>query len=172
MIIIIRCFCLLFFLGFSQVVSASVFKCTAADGSVVFQGAACISGDEARINMLFGEQMVNEPMALLNGSWCELGKSTVLGGTVYRDEALRKTWIFDEHEMTQHIQQGQRQDTFNYNIRQHTGKFVIDHPAFGNGQVNWHVRRHTEQELVIAAYGSFTHLTVGECDITVVSTKK
>ncbi|SNY49421.1 hypothetical protein SAMN06297280_1406 [Arsukibacterium tuosuense] len=168
MITIIRCFCLLFFLGLAQVVDASVFKCTAADGSVVFQGSPCISGDEAQIDMLFGEQEQRKPMAMLAGSWCELGTSKVLDGTVYRDEALSKTWVFAEHQMTQHIQQGQRQDTFNYNIRQQTGNFVIDHPAFGSGQVSWHVRRHTEQELVIAAYGNFTHLTAGECNVAMV----
>ncbi len=171
MIIIIRCFCLLLVLGFSYTVSANVFKCTAADGSVVFQGSPCVTGDEAQIDMLFGEQVTREPMALLEGSWCELGTSKVLDGTVYRDEALSKTWIFAENKMTQHIQQGKRQDTFNYNIRQRTGNFVIDHPAFGSGQVSWHVRRHTDQQLVIAAYGSFTHLTAGECDVAIVSVK-
>lgn len=165
MIIIIRCFCLLLVLGLTQAAHASVFKCTAADGSVVFQGSACITGDEAQIDMLFGEQQKHEPMAMLAGSWCELGTSKVLDGTVYRDESLSKTWVFAENRMTQHIQQGQRQDTFNYNIRQRTGNFVIDHPAFGSGQVSWHVRRHTERELVIAAYGNFTHLTAGECDV-------
>ena len=168
MITIIRCFCLLLALSFTAEVNASVFKCTAADGSVVFQGSPCVSGDEAKIDMLFGEREVRDPSPLLAGSWCELGTSKVLDGTVYRDETLSKTWIFAEHKMTQHIQQGQRQDTFNYNIRQQTGNFVIDHPAFGNGQVSWHVRRHTENELVIAAYGNFTHLTAGECDVAMV----
>ncbi|WP_213997784.1 DUF4124 domain-containing protein [Arsukibacterium sp.] len=168
MITIIRCFCLLLVLGLSTEVNASVFKCTATDGSVVFQGSPCITGDEAQIDMLFGEREAHEPMALLTGSWCELGTSKVLDGTVYRDETLSKTWVFAEHKMTQHIQQGQRQDTFNYNIRQQTGNFVIDHPAFGSGQVSWRVRRHTGQELVIAAYGNFTHLTAGECDVAVV----
>ncbi|KKO45104.1 hypothetical protein WG68_11755 [Arsukibacterium ikkense] len=171
MIIIIRCFCLLFFLGLSQAASAAVFKCTAEDGNVVFQGSPCVSGTEARIDMLFGEQAVKEPTAILSGSWCELGTSKVLDGTVYRDESLSKTWVFAEHQMTQHIQQGQRQDIFNYNIRQRMGNFVIDHPAFGSGQVSWHVRRYTEQELVIAAYGNFTHLTAGECDVAIVSAK-
>lgn len=168
MITIIRCFCLLFILGLSQVAHASVFKCTAEDGSVVFQGSPCITGEEAKIDMLFGEREEREPMALLDGSWCELGTSTVMNGTVYRDEALSKTWVFAENQMTQHIQQGQRQDTFNYNIRQQKGNFVIDHPAFGSGQVDWRVRRHTEQELVIAAYGNFTHLTAGECEVAMV----
>lgn len=168
MITIIRCFCLLLVLGFTTQVTANVFKCTAADGSVVFQGSPCISGDEAQINMLFGEREKSEPLAPLAGSWCELGTSKVLDGTVYRDETLSKTWVFAEHKMTQHIQQGQRSDTFNYNIRQQTGNFVIDHPAFGSGQVSWHVRRHTEQELVIAAYGNFTHLTAGECNVAMV----
>ncbi|MAD73223.1 MAG: hypothetical protein CML20_00190 [Rheinheimera sp.] len=167
MIIIIRCFCLFFVLGVGQVAHANVYKCTAADGSVVFQGAACISGDQAQIDMLFGEQEASEQIPLLEGSWCELGTSEVLDGTVYRDETMSKTWIFAKHQMTQHIQQGQRQDTFNYNIRQQTGNFVIDHPAFGSGQVSWRVRHHTEQELIIAAYGNFTHLTAGECNVAV-----
>ncbi|MBV2129352.1 DUF4124 domain-containing protein [Rheinheimera sp. SM2107] len=168
MITIIRCFCFLLVLGWAMQVHASVFKCTAADGSVVFQGSPCVSGDEAQINMLFGEREAQKPLALLAGSWCELGTSKVLDGTVYRDETLSKTWVFAENKMTQHIQQGQRHDTFNYNIRQQTGNFVIDHPAFGSGQVSWHVRRYTEQELVIAAYGNFTHLTAGECDVAMV----
>ncbi|MDX1537133.1 MAG: DUF4124 domain-containing protein [Arsukibacterium sp.] len=169
MITIIRCFCLILVLGLTTEVDASVFKCTAADGSVVFQGSPCVTGDEeAQINMLFGEREARDPLPLLAGSWCELGTSKVLDGTVYRDETLSKTWVFAENKMTQHIQQGQRQDTFNYNIRQQTGNFVIDHPAFGSGQVSWHVRRHTENELVIAAYGNFTHLTAGECNVAMV----
>jgi hypothetical protein len=110
---------------------------------------------------------VSAKRAILCLYWLAAGASWVLPRccTVYRDETLSKTWVFAEHKMTQHIQQGQRQDTFNYNIRQQTGNFVIDHPAFGSGQVSWHVRRHTENELVIASYGNFTHLTAGECNV-------
>lgn len=170
MITIKRCFLLLGLLLTSPGLLANVFKCTDANGEVVFQDRPCNGGDELRLDMLFGERQHDMANTIVQGSWCEVGTSRVLDGTLYRDNVVSRTWVFSENQMTQHVQQGQRQDTFSYPIRQAPGQFVVDHPTFGSGQVNWQVRRHNEQELVLAAYGDFTHLTPGECEMSLVTT--
>lgn len=148
---------------------ADVYKCTDNTGEVVFQGEPCREGSQVKVDIRFGEQQTDTVPGLITGSWCEVGTSTQLSGTVFRDNALRKTWIFSERQMVQHISQNQRADTFKYPIRQMPGAFVIDHPAFGNGDVNWQVKRLTDEQLIIAAYGGYTHLTAGECEITMAS---
>ena len=151
--------------------SAEVYKCTAANGDVVFQGEPCRGGDEVKVDIRFGEQQTTDVAQLITGSWCEIGTSVVADGTVTLDSAMRKTWIFSERQMVQHISQGQRQDTFKYAIRQTPGSFVIDHPAFGSGQVSWQVRKLTDEQLVISAYGGFTHLSPGNCEVKVASSQ-
>ena len=167
MTIIIRLYLPLVSLLVAPYISAEVYKCTAANGDVVFQGEPCRGGDEVKVDIRFGEQQAVDISQLISGSWCEIGTSVVADGTVTLDSAMRKTWIFSERQMVQHISQGQRQDTFKYAIRQTPGSFVIDHPAFGSGQVSWQVRKLTDEQLVIAAYGGFTHLSPGNCDVKV-----
>ncbi|MDR6985138.1 hypothetical protein J2X32_003795 [Rheinheimera pacifica] len=167
MTIMIRLYLLLASLLVAPYVSAEVYKCTAANGDVVFQGEPCRSGSEVKVDIRFGEQQVVDINQLISGSWCEIGTSVVADGTVTLDNAMRKTWIFSERQMVQHISQGQRQDTFKYAIRQTPGSFVIDHPAFGSGQVSWQVRKLTDEQLVISAYGGFTHLSPGNCEVKV-----
>lgn len=167
------------FLGLSIVLSiifiatpamADVYKCTSAAGEVVFQGEPCRKGDEVKLDIRFAENAKGAVDNLISGSWCEVGTSNVADGLVQQDTALRKTWIFSDRQMVQHITQGQRLDTFKYQIRQSPGSFVIDHPAFGSGQVSWQVKKLTDDKLVIAAYGGFTHLTAGNCEIAMAST--
>lgn len=167
MTIIIRLYLPLVSLLVAPYISAEVYKCTAANGDVVFQGEPCRGGDEVKVDIRFGEQQAVDISQLISGSWCEIGTSVVADGTVTLDSAMRKTWIFSERQMVQHISQGKRQDTFKYAIRQTPGSFVIDHPAFGSGQVSWQVRKLTDEQLVIAAYGGFTHLSPGNCDVKV-----
>lgn len=155
----------------AQPAIADVYKCTDNNGEVVFQGDPCRAGAEVKLDIRFAEQQRQTVEQLIVGSWCEIGTSTVAGGNVQQDNAMRKTWIFTERQMVQHITQGQRQDTFRYPIRQNPGSFVVDHPAFGSGQVNWQVRTLTDSKLVIAAYGGFTHLTAGDCDLVMASTQ-
>ncbi|MDX1391702.1 MAG: DUF4124 domain-containing protein [Rheinheimera sp.] len=156
-------------LGLMMPAYANVYKCTDSAGSVVFQGEPCRAGEEVKLDIRFAEQPVHQVDNLIAGSWCEIGTSNVPDGTIQRDNALRKTWIFSQHQMVQHISQDQRLDTFKYPIRQTPGSFVIDHPAFGSGQVNWQVKKLTEQQLVIAAYGGYTHLTAGNCEMAMAS---
>jgi hypothetical protein len=167
MTIMIRLYLPLASLLVAPSISAEVYKCTAASGDVVFQGEPCRGGDEVKVDIRFGEQQAVDINQLISGSWCEIGTSVVADGTVTLDSAMRKTWIFSERQMVQHISQGQRQDTFKYAIRQTPGSFVIDHPAFGSGQVSWQVRKLTDEQLVISAYGGFTHLSPGNCDVKV-----
>ncbi|MBU2112378.1 MAG: DUF4124 domain-containing protein [Gammaproteobacteria bacterium] len=155
----------------SQPAVAEVYKCTDSSGEVVFQGEPCRSGDEVKLDIRFAEQPQQTVNQLIAGSWCEIGTSNVPDGNIQQDTALRKTWVFSERQMEQHISQGQRQDVFRYPIRQTTGSFVIDHPAFGSGQVNWQVRKLTDNQLVIAAYGGYTHLSAGDCDMVMASTQ-
>ena len=155
----------------AQMALADVYKCTDAVGEVVFQGEPCRKGDEVKLDIRFAETQQQAVENLISGSWCEVGTSSVADGTVQQDAILRKTWIFTERQMVQHISQGQRQDTFRYPIRQFPGSFVIDHPAFGSGQVSWQVKKLTDEQLVIAAYGGFTHLAAGNCEIAVASTQ-
>jgi hypothetical protein len=143
---------------------AAVYKCTEATGNVVFQGEPCRDALEQKLDLRFAEQNAGTVDTLIIGSWCEVGTSAHLAGNLQHDSALRKTWQFTEREMVQQIDQGQHADTFKYAIRQQPGSFVIDHAAFGNGEVSWQVKTLTEDKLVIAAYGSFTHLAAGECD--------
>lgn len=150
---------------------ANVYKCTDTTGEVVFQGEPCRQGEQVKLDIRFAEQQQQAVELLISGSWCEIGTSNVPDGTVQQDSALRKTWIFSERQMVQHISQGQRLDTFKYPIRQAPGSFVIDHPAFGSGQVSWQVKKLTDEQLVIAAYGGFTHLTAGNCEIAMASTQ-
>lgn len=145
-------------------VQAAVYKCTDNTGNVVFQGEPCRDAEELKLDLRFAEQIPETIDRLIIGSWCEVGTSEILVGNLQRDSALRKTWQFTEREMVQHIEQGKHADTFKYAIRQQPGSFVIDHAAFGNGQVNWQVKTLTDERLVIAAYGGFTHLAAGECD--------
>ncbi|HBN89007.1 DUF4124 domain-containing protein [Rheinheimera aquimaris] len=152
-----------------QPAQADVYKCTDATGEVVFQGEPCRKGDEVKLDIRFSEQQQQAVEQLISGSWCEVGTSNVPDGTVQQDNALRKTWIFSERQMVQHISQGKRLDTFKYPIRQSPGSFVIDHPAFGSGQVSWQVKKLTDDQLVIAAYGGFTHLAAGNCEIAMAS---
>ncbi|GAB2927258.1 DUF4124 domain-containing protein [Rheinheimera gaetbuli] len=155
----------------AQPAVADVYKCTDSSGEVVFQGDPCRAGEEVKLDIRFAEQQRQEVEQLIVGSWCEIGTSTVAGGSVQQDTAMRKTWVFTERLMVQQISQGQRQDTFRYPIRQSPGSFVVDHPAFGSGQVNWQVRTLTDNQLVISAYGGFTHLTAGDCDLIMASTQ-
>lgn len=155
----------------ASLAQAEVYKCTDTAGEVVFQGEPCRSGNEEKVDMRFGEQTTQNVESLVAGTWCEVGKSKVLDGTLQQDNALRKTWTFTESEMVQHINQGQRSDTFTYAIRQHPGSFVIDHPTFGSGQVNWQVKKLTDKQLVLSAYGDFTHLKAGECEMIMASSK-
>ena len=150
-------------------VSAEVYKCTQPNGEAVFQGEPCRSGEEVKIDIRFSEQQTVDVGQLISGSWCEIGTSVVAHGDITQDSAMRKTWIFTERQMVQLISQGQRKDTFKYPIRQAPGSFVIDHPAFGSGQVSWQVKRLTDEQLVIAAYGGFTHLSPGNCDMKMAS---
>lgn len=150
-------------------VQAEVYKCTETSGEVVFQGEPCRSGEEVKVDIRFGEQQTVDVSQLIAGSWCEIGTSGVAEGTIMQDSAMRKTWIFSERQMVQHISQGQRKDTFKYAIRQAPGSFVIDHPAFGSGQVSWQVKKLTDDQLVIAAYGGYTHLSPGDCDMKMAS---
>lgn len=152
-----------------QPVVAQVYKCTDANDEVVFQGEPCRKGDEVKLDIRFAEQPQQTVSNLISGSWCEIGTSNVPDGTVQQDSALRKTWIFTERQMVQHISQDQRLDTFRYVIRQAPGSFVIDHPAFGSGQVSWQVKTLTDDRLVIAAYGGFTHLSAGNCEMAMAS---
>jgi hypothetical protein len=168
---IVRVVAVLAGLGFLLPASANVYKCTDSAGEVVFQGEPCRVGEEVKLDIRFAEQSTEAVDSLISGSWCEIGTSNVPDGTIQRDSALRKTWIFSQHQMVQHISQDQRLDTFKYPIRQTAGSFVIDHPAFGSGQVNWQVKKLTEQQLVIAAYGGYTHLTAGNCEIAMASTQ-
>lgn len=154
-----------------QAVVAEVYKCTDANNEVVFQGEPCRAGDEVKLDIRFAEQPQQAVSNLISGSWCEIGTSNLPDGTVQQDNALRKTWIFSERQMVQHISQEQRLDTFKYPIRQSPGSFVIDHPAFGSGQVSWQVKKLTEDRLVLAAYGGFTHLSAGNCEIAMASAK-
>jgi len=171
MTIIMRLIVVLTSFGIMQSAVAEVYKCTDAVGEVVFQGEPCLQGDEVKLDIRFAEQSAEEVNHLISGSWCEIGTSNVPDGTIQRDNALRKTWIFSEYQMVQHVSQDQRLDTFKYPIRQAPGSFVINHPAFGSGQVSWQVKKLTEQQLVLAAYGGFTHLTAGNCEIAMASTK-
>ncbi len=150
---------------------AEVYKCTNANNEVVFQGEPCRSGDEVKLDIRFAEQPQQAVSELISGSWCEIGTSNLPDGVVQQDNALRKTWIFSERQMVQHISQEQRLDTFKYPIRQAPGSFVIDHPAFGSGQVSWQVKKLTDDRLVLGAYGGYTHLTAGNCEIAMASTK-
>jgi hypothetical protein len=150
---------------------AEVYKCTDAAGEVVFQGEPCRQGEQVKLDIRFSRQPQQDVDNVISGSWCEIGTSTVPDGTVQRDNALRKTWIFSEHQMVQHVSQDQRLDTFKYPIRQAPGSFVINHPAFGSGQVSWQVKKLTEQHLILAAYGGFTHLTAGDCEMVLAGTK-
>lgn len=154
-----------------QPAMAEVYKCTDSSGEVVFQGEPCRQGDEVKLDIRFAETAQDNVNNLIAGSWCEVGTSSVIDGTVHQDSALRKTWVFSERQMVQHISQEQRMDTFKYPIRQSPGSFVIDHPAYGSGQVNWQVKKLTSEQLVIAAYGGFTHLTAGNCEIAMASAK-
>ncbi|NRQ43520.1 DUF4124 domain-containing protein [Rheinheimera sp. YQF-2] len=154
-----------------QPVVAEVYKCTDSTGEVVFQGEPCRSGDEVKLDIRFAEQSQQAVDNLIAGSWCEVGTSDVPDGMVQQDSAMRKTWIFSERQMVQHISQQQRMDTFKYAIRQSPGSFVIDHPAFGSGQVSWQVKKLTDDQLVLAAYGGFTHLSAGNCEIAMARTK-
>jgi hypothetical protein len=171
MTIIMRLFAVLCSFYMMQPAAAEVYKCTDSQGEVVFQGEPCRQGDELKLDIRFAEQPQQTVDQLISGSWCEIGTSTVPGGTVQRDSALRKTWIFSQYQMVQHISQEQRLDTFKYPIRQSPGSFVIDHPAFGSGQVSWQVKTLTDDQLVIAAYGGFTHLTSGNCEMVMASTQ-
>ncbi len=148
---------------------AEVYKCTDDSGEVVFQGEPCRSGVEVKLDIRFSEQPKAAVNQLIAGSWCEIGTSDIAEGDVQHDSAMRKTWTFSERQMVQQISQGQRQDTFRYPIRQSPGSFVVDHPAFGSGQVSWQVRKLTDNQLVIAAYGGFTHLSAGNCDLVLAS---
>lgn len=172
MTIMIRIYLILTSLLVAPAMSAEVYKCTAASGDVVFQGDPCRDGDEVKVDIRFGEQQTAEINQLISGSWCEIGTSVVADGTVTLDSAMRKTWIFSERQMVQHISQDQRQYTFKYAIRQSPGYFVIDHPAFGSGQVSWQVRKLTDEQLVISAYGGFTHLSPGTCEVKVARSSK
>ncbi|MGP9799497.1 DUF4124 domain-containing protein [Rheinheimera sp. NSM] len=154
-----------------QPVVAEVYKCTDSSGEVIFQGEPCRSGDEVKLDIRFAEQPQQSVNNLIAGSWCEVGTSDIPDGVVQQDTAMRKTWIFSERQMVQHISQEQRLDTFKYPIRQTPGSFVIDHPAFGSGQVSWQVKKLTDEQLVLAAYGGFTHLSAGNCEIAMASTK-
>ncbi|MBU1310320.1 MAG: DUF4124 domain-containing protein [Gammaproteobacteria bacterium] len=154
-----------------QPANADVYKCTDSNGEVVFQGDPCRAGAEVKLDIRFAEPQQQAVEQLVTGSWCEIGTSTVASGNVQQDSALRKTWVFTERQMVQQISQGQREDTFRYPIRQSPGSFVIDHPAFGSGQVSWQVRTLTDSQLVISAYGGFTHLTAGDCDLVMASTQ-
>lgn len=154
-----------------QPVVAEVYKCTDSNGEVVFQGEPCRGGDEVKLDIRFAEQPQQAVANLIAGSWCEVGTSDVPDGMVQQDNAMRKTWIFSERQMVQHISQQQRMDTFKYPIRQMPGSFVIDHPAFGSGQVSWQVKKLTDDQLVLAAYGGFTHLSAGNCEIAMARTK-
>jgi hypothetical protein len=167
--IMMRLLVLLSFIMATNAAQADVYKCTQANGEVLFQGEPCRSGDEVKVDIRFGEQKAVDVSQLVSGTWCEIGTSGVADSTIMQDSALRKTWIFSERQMVQHISQGQRQDTFKYSIRQEPGSFVIDHPAFGSGQVSWQVKKLTDEQLVIAAYGGFTHLSPGECDLKMAS---
>ena len=171
MIKVVRLFVVFSGLFLMLPVNANVYKCTDTNGEVVFQGEPCRGGDEVKLDIRFAERSTQEVEQLISGSWCEVGTSDVPDGIIQRDNALRKTWIFSERQMVQHISQEQRLDTFKYPIRQSTGSFVIDHPAFGSGQVNWTVKKLTDQQLVIAAYGGYTHLTAGNCEIAMASTQ-
>jgi hypothetical protein len=171
MTMIVRILVVLAGVALMQPASANVYKCTDAGGEVVFQGEPCRVGEEVKLDIRFAEQSTQAVDNLITGSWCEIGTSNVPEGTIQRDSAMRKTWIFSSHQMVQHISQDQRLDTFKYPIRQTAGSFVIDHPAFGSGQVNWQVKKLTEQQLVIAAYGGYTHLTAGNCEMAMASTQ-
>ena len=166
-----RLLVLLSFIMATNAAQADVYKCTQANGEVLFQGEPCRSGDEVKVDIRFGEQKTLDVSQLVSGTWCEIGTSGVADSTIMQDSALRKTWIFSERQMVQHISQGQRKDTFKYSIRQEPGSFVIDHPAFGSGQVSWQVKKLTEDQLVLAAYGGFTHLSAGNCEIAMARTK-
>jgi hypothetical protein len=154
-----------------QPVVAEVYKCTDSSGEVIFQGEPCRGGDEVKLDIRFAEQPQQSVNNLIVGSWCEMGTSDVPDGVVQQDTAMRKTWIFSERQMVQHISQEQRMDTFKYPIRQAPGSFVIDHPAFGSGQVSWQVKKLTDEQLVLAAYGGFTHLSAGNCEIAMARAK-
>lgn len=171
MIIIQRFLIMLGSILFIQPAWAEVYKCTDAAGEVLFQGQPCSQGEQLKLDIRFAEQPQHSVNELVSGSWCEVGTSTVAGGTVQQDDTLRKTWIFSERQMVQHITQNQRHDTFKYYIRQSPGSFVIDHPAFGSGQVSWQVKKLTDEQLILAAYGGYTHLTAGNCEIAMVSAK-
>ena len=151
--------------------ASDIYKCTDSNGEVVFQGEPCRGAEEVKLDIRFAAQPQQEVEQLVTGSWCEIGTSRVAGGSVQQDSAIRKTWIFTERQMVQQISQGQRQDTFRYPIRQSPGSFVVDHPAFGSGQVNWQVRSLSDNQLVIAAYGGFTHLTAGDCELVLAGTQ-
>ncbi|WNO59500.1 DUF4124 domain-containing protein [Rheinheimera sp. MMS21-TC3] len=168
--LILHCTFLLSCMFLSASLQASVYKCTDDEGKVVFQGEPCREAEELLLDLRFAEQKTSDTVdKLITGSWCEVGTSQQLASTLQRDSALRKTWLFTEREMVQHIEQGQHSDTFKYPIRQQPGSFVINHVAYGNGAVNWHVKTLTEDRLVIAAYGSFTHLAAGDCDTVIAS---
>ncbi|MBZ9613360.1 DUF4124 domain-containing protein [Rheinheimera maricola] len=171
MIKMMRLFVLLAAVLLTPQVFADVYKCTDSDGEVVFQGEPCRSGEEVKMDIRFAKQQTNDVGQLISGSWCEIGTSGVSEGTIMQDSAMRKTWIFSERQMVQHISQGQRKDTFKYAIRQAPGSFVIDHPAFGSGQVSWQVKKLTDEQLVIAAYGGFTHLSPGDCELKTASSE-
>ena len=166
-----RLLVLLSFIMATNAAQADVYKCTQANGEVLFQGEPCRSGDEVKVDIRFGEQKSVDVSQLVSGTWCEIGTSGVADSTIMQDSALRKTWIFSERQMVQHISQEQRLDTFKYPIRQSPGSFVIDHPAFGSGQVSWQVKKLTEDRLVLAAYGGFTHLTAGDCELVLAGTQ-
>lgn len=171
MTILVRFLLLLAVAAYTGQAAADVYKCTADNGEVVFQGEPCRAGDEVKLDIRFSEQPKQQVSQLIAGSWCEIGTSQVAEGKVQHDSAMRKTWIFSERQMVQQISQGQRHDTFSYPIRQSPGSFVVDHPAFGSGQVSWQVRKLTDNQLVIAAYGGFTHLSAGDCDLVMASTQ-
>lgn len=165
---------LTFWLGcliLSAQAQATVYKCTDEMGKVVFQGEPCRNAIEQKLDLRFAEQTPVTIDSLIMGSWCEVGTSAQLTGNLQQDSALRKTWLFTEREMVQQINQGQHADTFKYPIRQQPGSFVIDHAAFGSGEVSWQVKTLTDEQLVIAAYGTFTHLAAGECDVVIASSK-
>lgn len=154
-----------FFLSAS--LQASVYKCTDTEGSVIFQDEPCRDATGLLVDSQFTEQAPTMITRLVTGSWCEVGTSEQLTSTLQRDSILRKTWQFTEREMVQHIEQGQYANTVKYSIRQQPGSFVINQASYGKAAVNWQVKTLTEDRLVIAANGSFTHFAAGDCDTVI-----
>mgnify|MGYP006196575157 CR=1 FL=1 len=67
MTIMIRLYLPLVSLLVAPYISAEVYKCTAANGDVVFQGEPCRGGDEVKVDIRFGEQQavdINQIRAL------------------------------------------------------------------------------------------------------------